>query len=212
MHLKWLLSEQLSSGQQCKTFLFISFTQFIKKLKKWKVSRKFLVVAKWLSNKRQFNVHKNLGLPVKENTLLYLENIFMIYPVKCHVYLNFPGCLFISEWAVAQSGRRGTTVWIRTPVVSENWKTGGNWLIQSTVSYHKVMQFWILTEKMFPYVNFFVILSFKHFLALPLTFNYTHLITRVSFEWIFFKDFSFWNIFYWNTITLLCCASFSYTT
>lgn len=117
--------------QNYSFYSFYSIHQETRKLKSIKkIPLKF--VAKWLSNKRQFTVHKNLGLPVKENTLLYLENIFMIYPVKGHVYLNFAGCLFISEWAVAQSVRQGTAVWIRIPVVSENWKTGGNWLIQST--------------------------------------------------------------------------------
>ena len=34
-------------------------------------------------------------------------------------------------------------------------------------------------DKILPSVNFFVILSFKHLLTLPLTFNYTHVITHV---------------------------------
>ena len=95
--------------QNCSFYSFYSIHQEIRKVKSIK-KIPLKVVAKWLSNKRQFNVHKNLGLPVKENTLLYLENIFMIYPVKGHIYLNFLGCLFISEWAVAQRVRQETAV------------------------------------------------------------------------------------------------------
>ena len=139
------------------------------------------VIVKWLSNKRQFNVHKKSWVTSEEEHIVIFRKHLYDLPCEVSRLLELP-------WVfVHLCVSSGTEEWGRELQCESGYLLSQRIEKQETTDSDSVScqlsqgdpVLNIDRAKILPSVNFFVILSFKHLLTLPLTFNYTHVIAHV---------------------------------